>query len=116
MPSFWRQSRGPTIAGSDVDEILALAGVDEMTIPPSLLESLCLLDGDVVVRKCFPPPPTAAATTTDDSNSDDDNILTEESYKLEWENDKCRQDKLKEGIYAFTVETEKLHKILIGKF
>jgi transaldolase len=113
MPASWRPSRGPTVVGSDVDEILALAGVDEMTIPPTLLESLCTLDGDVVVRKCFPPPPT---DDDDNSNSDDDNILTEESFKLEWENDKCGQDKLKEGIDAFTIETEKLRKILIDKF
>jgi transaldolase len=113
MPASWRPSRGPTVVGSDVDEILALAGVDEMTIPPSLLESLCMLDGGIVVRKCFPPPPTTATTAADKG---DDNILTEESYKIEWMNDKCGQDKLKEGIDAFTIETEKLRKILIDKF
>ena len=110
MPASWRPSRGPTVAGSDVDEILALAGVDEMTIPPSLLESLCALDGGVVIRKCF------EASTNDDSYKCDDNILTEEQYKLEWMNEKCGQDKLKEGIDAFTIETEKLRKILIDKF
>ena len=115
MPASWRPSRGPAVAGSDVDEILALAGVDEMTIPPSLLESLCALDGGAVIRKCFEAS-TYADTDTANSYKCDDNILTEEQYKLEWMNEKCGQDKLKEGIDAFTIETEKLRKILIDKF
>lgn len=117
MPASWRPSRGPNIVNSDVDEILALAGVDEMTIPPSLLESLCALDSGVVIRKCFEASTyTDTDTANDDSYKCDDNILTEEQYKLEWMNEKCGQDKLKEGIDAFTIETEKLRKILIDKF
>jgi len=37
MPASWRPSRGP---GFETDEILALAGVDRMTIPPPLLDKL----------------------------------------------------------------------------
>ncbi|KAL3898030.1 MAG: hypothetical protein SGARI_006774, partial [Bacillariaceae sp.] len=52
MPSSWRPSRGPGAAGSDVDEILALAGVDEMTIPPTLLEALLKRESGDVTREC----------------------------------------------------------------
>ncbi len=109
MPASWRPSRGSDVAGSDVDEILALAGVDEMTIPPSLLNSLSMLESSQVVRKVEP---IGAAA----SCNDPDFKLTEESYAVYWKTDVCGQEKLKEGIDAFTVETEKLIKILIDKF
>eukprot|EP00978_Attheya_sp_CCMP212_P026096 scaffold85134_cov51-Attheya_sp.AAC.10 len=52
MPASWRPSRGASIEGSDVDEILALAGIDEMTIPAPLLESLNARDGNEVTKEC----------------------------------------------------------------
>lgn len=109
MPASWRPSRGASVQGSDVDEILALAGVDEMTIPEPLLDSLSSLPPDAVTKQCDPVADGASCT-------DPDFTLTEESYKKYWEADDCGKEKLKEGIDAFTSETEKLIKILIEKF
>lgn len=111
MPASWRPSRGPDAKGSDVDEILALAGIDEMTIPPVLLDSLSALDGGVVVRKCH-----ATMEQASTCNIPKYDTLSEESYRSYWEKDVCGQEKLKEGIDAFTVETEKLCKILKDRF
>ena len=47
MPASWRPSRstpGDGIAEHAIDEIVALAGVDRMTIPPPLLELLAGTD------------------------------------------------------------------------
>mmetsp|Transcript_8255 Transcript_8255/g.20302 ORF Transcript_8255/g.20302 Transcript_8255/m.20302 type:complete len:382 (-) Transcript_8255:208-1353(-) len=109
MPASWRPSRGADVEGSDLDEILALAGVDEMTIPPPLLDSLSALESSLVERKC-------SAKAEAASCNDPDFTLTEESYALYWDTDVCGQEKLKEGIDAFTTETENLIKILIEKF
>ena len=109
MPASWRPSRGADVEGSAVDEILALAGVDEMTIPPPLLEALSTLEGSAVVRKCEAKAEAAACT-------DPDFTLTKESYAAYWAADGCGKEKLKEGIDAFTGETEKLIQILIKKF
>lgn len=109
MPASWRPSRGANVDGSNVDEILALAGVDEMTIPEPLLDSLSALPPHVVNRQC-------EDTTDAASCTDPDFTLTEESYRRYWEVDGCGNEKLMEGILAFTLETEKLIKILIEKF
>ena len=109
MPASWRPSRGAHVEGSDVDEILALAGVDEMTIPAQLLESLQKRDGSDVVRECNAV--TDAATCLDP-----DFKLTKESWDQYWAVDICGQDKLAEGIAAFTKETEKLREILVNQF
>ena len=109
MPASWRPSRGADVEGSDVDEILALTGVDEMTIPEPLLNSLSVLESSVVSRKCSPEKDAASCT-------DPDFRFTAESYASYWEADGCGKEKLKEGIDAFTTETEKLIAILIDKF
>mmetsp|Transcript_4227 Transcript_4227/g.5759 ORF Transcript_4227/g.5759 Transcript_4227/m.5759 type:complete len:389 (-) Transcript_4227:281-1447(-) len=109
MPASWRPSRGADVEGADVDEILALVGVDEMTIPPGLLEKLSGMDGSVVETKCNAESDAAACT-------DPDFKLTQESFEQYWKTDGCGMDKLKEGIDAFTAETEKLSKIIIEKF
>ncbi|KAL7539193.1 hypothetical protein ACHAWF_006330 [Thalassiosira exigua] len=109
MPASWRPSRGADVEGSDVDEILALAGVDEMTIPPPLLDSLSALRSEAVTRKCGPEAEAASC-------NDPDFRFAERSYASYWDADECGKEKLKEGIDAFTAETEKLIKILIEKF
>ena len=79
-----------------------------MTIPAQLLDML-LTSTLPVARKCSP----------DDAASqcvDPDTILTEEAYKRIFAEDRCAVDKLKEGIDAFTAETEKLSAILIEKW
>lgn len=109
MPASWRPSRGPGVPGSDVDEILALAGIDEMTIPPHLLDSLSALGSGGVSRRCDPA--SDASTCVDP-----DFRLGGGSYGAYWEADACGREKLAEGIDAFTAETEKLLEILIEKF
>ena len=109
MPASWCPSRGADVDGSDIDEILALAGVNEMTIPASLLESLEKRDARDVQRECDV---QADAAVCVDPNF----VLSEECYQVYWKADTCGQDKLKEGIDAFTVETEKLLEILADKF
>lgn len=109
MPASWRPSRGADVDGSDIDEILALAGVDEMTIPAPLLESLEKRDARDVQQECDA---QADAAVCVDPNF----VLSEECYQVYWKADTCGQDKLKEGIDACTVETEKLLEILADKF
>eukprot|EP00533_Pseudo-nitzschia_delicatissima_P006703 CAMPEP_0116096738 /NCGR_PEP_ID=MMETSP0327-20121206/10338_1 /TAXON_ID=44447 /ORGANISM="Pseudo-nitzschia delicatissima, Strain B596" /LENGTH=393 /DNA_ID=CAMNT_0003588455 /DNA_START=73 /DNA_END=1254 /DNA_ORIENTATION=- len=109
MPSSWRPSRGASVEGSDVDEIVALAGVDEMTIPPNLLESLIKLDASTICQECDAD--SAAAVCCDP-----DFKLDEETYKGYWETDGCGKDKLNEGIEAFTQSTVELREVLYNKF
>lgn len=109
MPASWRPSRGADVEGAQVDEILALAGVDEMTIPAPLLDTLNSMESTVVSQKCNAESDAAAC-------NDPDFKFDKESYAKYWEADICGQDKLKEGIDAFTSETEKLIEILISKF
>ena len=109
MPSSWRPSRGADVEGSDIDEIVALAGVDEMTIPPNLLESLTKLDGNTLVRECSPESGAAVCC-------DPDFKLDEETYKGYWETDGCGKDKLQEGIDSFTQNTIELRELLYNKF
>ncbi len=109
MPSSWRPSRGADVEGSDIDEIVALAGVDEMTIPPNLLESLTKLDGSTICRECESE--TSAAVCCDP-----DFKLDEDTYKGYWETDGCGKDKLNEGIESFTQNTAELRELLYNKF
>ena len=109
MPSSWRPSRGADVDGSDVDEIIALAGVDEMTIPPNLLESMMALDGETLSRECDPE--TSAAVCCDP-----DFKLDEETFKGYWATDGCGKDKLNEGIESFTQNTIELRELLYNKF
>ena len=109
MPSSWRPSRGAGVAGSDLDEILALAGVDEMTIPPALLESLAEQDGSIVAKECDSEIDAAICCEPDFA-------LDEATYKRFLDTDPCAQAKLNEGIKAFTESTEELREVLISKF
>jgi transaldolase len=109
MPASWRPSRGNDVEGSQVDEILALAGVDEMTIPPGFMKSLQGMDASVVSQECDAV--TDAATCLDP-----DFTLTKESWDQYWAVETCGRDKLEEGIESFTKETEKLRDLLIELF
>ena len=105
----WRPSRGANVEGSAVDEILVLAGVDEMTIPPPLLEVLSNMDGSLVVKQCDPVKDGATCR-------EPDYVLDETTFKQYWETDPCAIDKLNEGIEAFKATTEDLRKVLIDEF
>lgn len=109
MPASWRPSRGASVEGSSVDEVLALAGVDEMTIPPPLLEALAALDASAVVRQCD-------AEKDGPTCREPNFVLDEGTYKQYWETDECAIEKLNEGIEAFKATTEDLKQVLIGEF
>jgi hypothetical protein len=84
----------------DVEEILVLSRVDEMTLPVPLFESLQRRDGSDVVRECDA---VADASTC----LDPDFELPKESWDQYWDVNVCGQDELAEWIEAFTKETEK---------
>ena len=109
MPASWRPSRGAAVEGSDVDEILALAGVDEMTIPPPLLKALMERDGSEVVKECDSDLDAAVCC-------DPDYVLDQAMYSAYWDTDPCGKDKLEEGIAAFTKNTLDLREELINNF
>lgn len=108
MPASWRASRGE---GYETDEIVALAGVDRMTIPPPLLEKLAL---------CGEPLPRilesgAAAAECADGVMGKDGRLSEKEFRMLMTEDLCASAKLSEGIIAFVRETEKLIDALRDK-
>ena len=105
MPSSWRSSTGENA----LDEILALAGVDEMTIPPPLLELLLQQDASVVTKQVDA---ASEAAVSCDPNF----TLTKETWDMYWAVDQCGHDKLKEGIEAFTKDTENTLELLIPQF
>lgn len=109
MPASWRPSRGASVDGSNVDEILALAGVDEMTIPAPLLEALMARDGREIVKECNAE--LDAATCCDP-----DYTLDEAMYSAYFATDSCGKDKLEEGIAAFTKNVADLREALIAHF
>lgn len=109
MPASWRPSRGKHVEGADIDEICALAGVDEMTIPPAFLEDMMNLDGDIVTRELNPE--TSAAVCCDP-----DFRLDETTYKAYFESEGCGKEKLEEGIQSFTENTLELRDVLYNKF
>lgn len=103
MPASWRPSRGTSNAAFGVDEILALAGVDRMTIPPPLLQLLA--DSDEPVERKI------------STSSQDDEIppLSDSDFRLMMNADVCATTKLAEGINAFIAETQKLETAIRAK-
>lgn len=110
MPASWRPSRGTSNDIYAIDEIIALAGIDEMTIPANLLDVLNNNNNDIILkRQCDP---ISASAKCMDPNIQ----LNEKIYKEIFNADQCAVDKLNEGIKAFTEETEKLSDIFIERF
>mmetsp|Transcript_15237 Transcript_15237/g.31498 ORF Transcript_15237/g.31498 Transcript_15237/m.31498 type:complete len:362 (+) Transcript_15237:167-1252(+) len=109
MPCSWRPSRGKHIEGSDIDELCALAGVDEMTISPSFLEAMTKVDGSVVKRELCP---EISASVCCDPNV----TLDEATFRAYWEAERCGKEKLEEGIKSFTNFTLELKDVLYKKF
>ena len=119
MPASWRPSRGSSNDIYAIDEIIALAGIDEMTIPSNLLDILDSSsssdssdssDSDIVLKRQCDVISAASKCT------DPDIQLNEKLYKDMFNADRCAVDKLEEGIRAFTEETEKLANIFIERF
>merc|ERR1719217_865180 len=84
MPASWRPSRGTSDPTFAVDEIVALAGVDRMTIPPPLL-SLLEESDEPLERKLEPS--AAAAACTDDLVGEGD--ISESDFRLALNADVC---------------------------
>ncbi|GAX25874.1 hypothetical protein FisN_6Hh088 [Fistulifera solaris] len=104
MPASWRPSRG---VGFELDEILALAGTDRMTIPAPLLEKLALSQEPVV--RVLDPAQTQNVPLVADGK------MTEQEFRYRLNMDGCGTDKLAEGIRAFIAETEKLEAAITAK-
>jgi transaldolase len=104
MPASWRPSRG---AGYDLDEILALAGTDRMTIPAPLLEQLASRT-DTVERQLD-------AGRVEKMDELGNGKMSENEFRYRLNMDGCGTDKLAEGIRAFIGETEKLEKAIAEK-
>ena len=107
MPASWRPSRGTSDPSYAVDEILALAGTDRMTIPPPLLELLAA-SSDNVPRKLEPNQAAAAC-------ADAELVYDESSFRLAMNADLAATTKLAEGINAFIGETAKLQAAIEAK-
>lgn len=103
MPASWRPSRGP---GYELDEILALAGTDRMTIPAPLLEKLAASE-ETVPRKLEP---QSAATSNEPLVGN--GKIEEKEFRYLMTMDTCGNDKLAEGLRAFVEETEKLDQVI----
>jgi len=108
MPASWRPSRGP---GYELDEVLGLAGVDRMTIPPPLLEKLQEMGDDKVPQVLKE---AAASKGCEDSEISREE-LTEKQFRMLMNSDVCATVKLAEGINAFVAETQKLREALLAK-
>merc|ERR1719199_1610886 len=103
MPASWRPSRGKDDPAFAIDEIVALAGADRMTIPPPLLAQLEASDAPLP-RKLEPE--AAAAACADKLVGGGD--VSESAFRLALNADVCATTKMAEGINAFVAETLKL--------
>lgn len=104
MPASWRPSRGTSDPTYAVDEIVALAGVDRMTIPQNLLQILSDMSADDIPRRLD------AADSAHFFEEDELPPLSESHFRLLMNEDVCATTKLAEGINAFVAETLKLEK------
>ena len=110
MPASWRPSRGTSDPAYAVDEIVALAGVDRMTIPPPLLNLLASTEEELPRVLS----PDAAATNCADGLIGGGE-LSESDFRMAFNADVCATTKMAEGINAFVGETLKLEAALKAK-
>jgi len=107
MPASWRPSRGTSDPSYAVDEIVALAGVDRMTIPPPLLTLLA--ETEAPLPRMLEP----SAACADELISGGD--LSESAFRMALNADVCATTKMAEGINAFVAETLKLEASIKSK-
>jgi transaldolase len=93
-----------------LDEIIALAGTDRMTIPSPLLEKLAASQ-EPLVRALEP---TRAAASKDEPLIGNGK-MDEKEFRYRLNMDGCGTDKMAEGIRAFIGETEKLEAAIQTK-
>ncbi len=108
MPASWRPSRG---AGYELDEIIALAGTDRMTIPPPLLRRL--LESDESLPRVLEPKSAAAACTDAEVCG---GYVDEPTFRFMLNEDGCSTEKMAEGIRAFVADTNKLEAAVRAKY
>lgn len=106
---YYKQHRYPTvIMGASfrkIEQVLALAGCDRLTISPTLLDELATRDGELLtVLK----PPVAAHEAP--------SPLTESEFNWQHNQDPMAVDKLAEGIRLFAQDQEKLEGLLKAAF
>merc|ERR1712232_148550 len=99
MPASWRSSTGK----EPLDQIIALAGCDRMTIPPPLLERLA----NTIEKLPRRVEKTRAATPSQTCPAD-----TESEFRLAMCQDGAANDKVAAGIRAFLGDTAKLLEVL----
>lgn len=87
-----------------VEQVLALAGCDRLTIAPALLQELERLEGDVV-RKLEPDAPVSQRPLP----------MTESEFYWQHHQDAMAVDKLAEGIRLFAQDQEKLEAMLFAR-
>ena len=113
MPASWRPSRstpGDGVAEHAVDEIIALAGVDRMTIPPPLLQQLASVETPLPRLL-----ETAAAAESCADSLVGGGDVSESDFRMMLNADVCATTKMAEGINAFVGETLKLEAALKAK-
>ena len=113
MPASWRPSRSTPadkVAEHAIDEIVALAGTDRMTIPPPLLMQLAATE-EPLPR--ILEPQSAAASCADELVAGGD--ISEAEFRMALNADVCATTKIAEGINAFVGETLKLEAALRAK-
>ena len=105
---YYKAHRYPTvIMGASfrkIEQVLALAGCDRLTISPALLSELAAQDGEVV-RKLSPDVPVENRPSP----------LNEAGFYWQHHQDAMAVDKLAEGIRLFAEDQEKLESMLAVK-
>ena len=109
-PASWRPSRGKSDPTFMIDEIVALAGTDRMTIPPPLLQLLA--SSEEPLPRVLEP--SAAAAACEDAEVGGGEI-SESDFRMALNADECATIKMAEGINAFVAETLKLEAAIKAK-
>ncbi|MCR3755357.1 MAG: transaldolase A [Sodalis sp. Psp] len=106
--NYYKQHRYQTvIMGASfrkVEQILALAGCDRLTISPILLEELCNSDQSVERKLSLPT-----------EGFHQPALLSEAEFRWEHNQDAMAVDKLAEGIRQFSVDQQILEDLLVSK-
>lgn len=103
MPASWRPSR----PGKALDEILALAGTDRMTIPPNFLQML--IDSEAPVIRHLESSAAAAACVDEEVCG---GKMDEKTFRFMLNQDACTTEKMAEGLRAFIADTDKLEEVI----
>lgn len=106
MPASWRSSTGTASGG--LEQVLALAGIDQMTLPVDILESLST--SNVAIEK------QVDATQDGVVCCDPDFKLNRETWDMYIPSDPCVMEKFEDGLRLFKVETEKLREIVMDQW